>query len=69
MQKKVEEGFLRQAVLLLEEPENAEWMEKSDLQEWVKNVKNRSEFYEVIRQISASSLAVMKVNFLKKKGF
>lgn len=69
VQKKVEEGFLRQAVLLLEEPENAEWMEKSDLQEWVKNVKNRSEFYEVIRQISASSLAVMKVNFLKKKGF
>lgn len=67
VQKKVEEGFLLQAALLLEEPENAEWMKNPELQIWVKEVKNRNDFYDIIRQISASSLAVMKVNFLKKK--
>ncbi len=62
----VEEGNLTKAAAELERPQNAEWMKDAELQEWVAKVKNRDDFYDIIRSMSASSLAVMKVKFLKK---
>lgn len=62
----VEEGNLTKAAAELEQPQNAEWMKDAELQEWVAKVKNRDDFYDIIRSMSASSLAVMKVKFLKK---
>ncbi len=62
----VEKGNLSKAASELLLPQNQEWMKNPALQEWVKKVQNRQDFYDLIRSMSASSLAVMKVNFLKK---
>ncbi len=67
-QKLVADGQMMRAVRLLEQSQNTELLQNENLQNWVEKVKNRNDFYDVIRQISATSLAVMKVNFLKKKG-
>ena len=64
----VDDGELFKAASLLMLPENQEWMQNEVLQQWVKKVQAREEFYDLIEDLSASSLAALKVNFLKKKG-
>ena len=66
VRQEVDEGRLAAAANMLLLPENQEWMKNAALQAWVKDVRIREEFYGIIRSMSASSLAVMKVNFLKK---
>ncbi len=62
----VENGDLPAALRLLKQPQNAEWMKNAALREWVVRAENREEFYALVNNMSASSLAVMKVRFLKK---
>ena len=64
----VDDGELFKAASLLMLPENQEWMQNEALQQWVKKVQAREEFYDLIEDLSASSLAALKVNKLKKKG-
>ena len=64
----VDAGELLRAVSLLKKPKNQEWMQSEALQQWVKKVQAREEFYDLVEDLSASSLAALKVNFLKKKG-
>ena len=64
----VDAGELFKAASLLMLPENQEWMQNEALQQWVKKVQAREEFYDLVEDLSASSLAALKVNFLKKKG-
>ena len=64
----VDAGELFKAASLLMLPENQEWMQNEALQQWVKKVQAREDFYDLIEDLSASSLAALKVNFLKKKG-
>ena len=64
----VDAGELFKAASLLVLPENQEWMQNEALQQWVKKVQAREDFYDLIEDLSASSLAALKVNFLKKKG-
>lgn len=64
--RQVQSGNLHAAVKLLMQPQNAEVMKNESLQKWVKQVQTREDFYALINNMSASSLAVMKVRFLKK---
>ena len=68
IKKYVDAGELSKAASLLMLPENQEWVQNEALQQWVKKVQAREEFYDLIEDLSASSLAALKVNFLKKKG-
>ena len=62
----VEKGHLLAAADLLEQSQHAELLKKKELQDWVVQVKNRADFYDAVRHISATALAALKVNFLKK---
>lgn len=55
------------AIEILENPENqAKLKEYNGLQEWVDDAKIRVDFYNAISKISTYSLALMKLNYIKK---
>lgn len=60
------DGDLKSAMKELEKPENAEKLKITALAEWLKNVEANYEFNAAVNRISAASLAIMKVKFLKK---
>lgn len=60
------DGDLKNALKELEKPENAEKLKNTALAEWMKNVEANYEFNAAVNRISAASLAIMKVKFLKK---
>ncbi len=64
----VDEGNLTLAAKELENPQNAKFLENQELKNWLEKAKNRDEFYDIISSMSASSLAIMKVRFLKKNN-
>ncbi len=66
VRKAVVDGDLALAAGMLEKPQNAELLNNAELKQWLEKVKVRNEFYDLITSMSASSLAVMKVRFLKK---
>lgn len=56
------------ALVLLNSDENKEWVEKySSLKNWMIQVQNKLNFNAAIKQIANNSLAVMKVNSIKKE--
>lgn len=56
------------ALSLLNSDENKEWVEKySSLKNWMLQVQNKLNFNAAIKQIANNSLAVMKVNSIKKE--
>lgn len=66
--KLVEAGDLQSAVVLLQNPDNANLLAKSEaLQEWINWVKTKMEFNAAIKQIANNSLAVMKVKSIKEE--
>ena len=66
MKKLVDDGHLMAAVSLLEASKNDLLMQNPQIIEWAEKVKTRSLFFDAINALTAQSLAVMKVNFLKK---
>ena len=63
----IEEDFSG-ALSLLKNVENKEWIEKyPSLQNWMLQVQNKLNFNAAIKQIANNSLAVMKVNSIKKE--
>ncbi len=62
----VERGAFKEALQALENPAGNELLKNPDLLAWKDKVQARLDFYSAVSRISASSLAMMKVNFLKK---
>lgn len=58
-------GNVANAVAELERPANAELLQKESLKMWLAKAKARVEFEQAVAKISASSLAMLKVNFIK----
>ena len=64
----VDEEDFAGALLLLNRVDNKEWVEKYPaLTEWIGQVENKLSFNAAIKQIANNSLAVMKVNSIKKE--
>ena len=64
----VDEEDFAGALVLLNSSENKIWVDKyQSLQEWIKQVQNKIDFNMAIKQIANNSLAVMKVNSIKKE--
>lgn len=61
----VDDGNLQQAVWELSKPSNAALLQDEDLREWLDAAQANVNFHNAVSRISASSLAMMKVNFLK----
>ena len=61
----VDDGNLQQAVWELSKPSNAALLQDEELREWQKAAQANVNFHNAVSRISASSLAMMKVNFLK----
>lgn len=59
-------GNLEAAVNELALPENADLLKDKALAAWLEKARGNVEFNQAVSRISASSLALMKVNFLKK---
>ena len=64
----VDEGKLALAVQKLEMLDNPLFKENKALQNWIEKAKANVAFYRAINKISASSLAIMKVKFLKNQN-
>lgn len=64
----VKGGDIRAAVAELEKPSNADLLKDEKLSAWLKQAKGRVDFYNAIDKISAGSLAMMKINFIKNKN-
>lgn len=63
----VEAGNLANAIELIQRPENSTLLANESLKNWVSEAKARIEFDKALSKISAGSLAIMKVNFIKKE--
>lgn len=61
----VNNGNIRAAVAELQRTANAELLKNDELKKWMEQAQANVEFNNAVAKISASSLAVMKVNFLK----
>ena len=61
----VARGEIEQAVAIARKPLNAELLVNEDFVEWLNMAETYSDFYASINRITANSLAVMKVEFLK----
>lgn len=61
-------GDLARALALLRQSDNVNISAKSEaLQEWIGWVESKLEFNAAIKQVANNSLAVMKVNSIKKE--
>ena len=59
---------MARALALLRQSDNVNISAKSEaLQEWIGWVENKLEFNAAIKQVANNSLAVMKVNSIKKE--
>ena len=68
IKKLVDAEDLQSALMLLQQPKNADLLSKSEaLQEWVGLVKTKMEFNTSVKQIANNALAVMKVNSINKE--
>lgn len=61
----VARGEIEQAVAIARKPLNAELLANEDFVEWLNMAESYKDFYASINRITANSLAVMKVEFLK----
>lgn len=61
----VNNGNIRAAVAELQRTANAELLKNDELKKWMEQAQANVDFNNAVAKISASSLAVMKVNFLK----
>ena len=67
-EKLVDEEDFSGALVLLKNSENVNWVEKyPSLQKWMMQVQNKLDFNAAIKQIANNSLAVMKINSIKKE--
>lgn len=66
--KQALDGDLKEAMREFEKPENAEKLKNTELAEWLKKVEANFEFNAAVNKVSAASLAIMKVKFLKKNN-
>ncbi len=62
----VDNGNLAAAVKELGRSENADLLKNKSLDKWYNQAKATVEFNQAVSKISASSLALMKVNFIRK---
>ena len=68
IKKLVDAGDLARALALLRQSDNVNISAKSEaLQEWIGWVESKLEFNAAIKQVANNSLAVMKVNSIKKE--
>lgn len=63
----VENENFAKVVEVLEKPDNQELLTDTALQQWLGEVKARAEFENAINRISTRSLALMKVNYIKRE--
>ncbi len=63
----VDDGEIFRAAALLESPENADLAADAGLAGWLKNVEAKHEVDSAVSRISTYSLALMKVNHIKKE--
>lgn len=61
-------GNLEAAVNELQLPENADFLKDKALAAWLEKARGTVEFNQAVSKIAAGSLAMMKVNFLKKSS-
>lgn len=61
----VEEGNIAKAILIARKPINNEMLSDEGFAEWLKEAETYDNFAKAVAKISANSLAVMKVEFLK----
>lgn len=59
-------GDINKAIAIVNKPINKSVAEDENMQSWLKKANMYKDFYDSISRISANSLAVMKVKFLKK---
>ncbi|MBQ8436729.1 MAG: hypothetical protein IJX20_03670 [Alphaproteobacteria bacterium] len=68
IKKLVDEEDFSGALVLLNNVENKDWVEKyQSLKNWMKLVQDKLDFNAAIKQIANNSLAVMKVNSINKE--
>lgn len=63
----VNEHNISAAIAELEKPSNADLLKDEKLKSWLEEARSREDFYDALTQITAGSLAIMKVNFLKSQ--
>ncbi len=68
VKKAVDSGNLTLAINELKKADNQEFLKNEQLKNWLKNAEKNQKFYAAINRISAASLAIMKVKFLKKNN-
>ena len=68
VKKAVDSGNLTLAINELKKADNQEFLKNEQLKNWLKNAEENQKFYAAINRISAASLAIMKVKFLKKNN-
>lgn len=64
--KLIENGNILRAAELLQKTSDPELKNSEEIQNWIKKVNNREEFYQTISAMSAYALAALKVNNLQK---
>ena len=63
----VKGGDLYKALKEIDKNENPELLENASLKKWIANARARVEFDNAVTKISSYSLALMKVNYIKKE--
>ncbi|MBR1948607.1 MAG: hypothetical protein IKA30_02305 [Alphaproteobacteria bacterium] len=61
----VSKGEIKRAVAIAKKPLNEEMIKNEKFADWLEKASEYGDFYDAISRISANSLAVMKVEFLK----